>query len=59
MYGKRLAYTVKIEDVKPIEGADKIELAQVMIIQSLSRRMNSNPAISLCISKLILFFRMG
>ena len=30
MYGKRLAYTVKIKDVKPIEGADKIELAQVM-----------------------------
>ena len=30
MYGKRLAYTVKIKDIKPIEGADKIELAQVM-----------------------------
>ena len=30
MYGKRLAYTVKIKDVKPIEGADKIELARVM-----------------------------
>lgn len=30
MYGKRLAYTVKIKDMKPIEGADKIELAQVM-----------------------------
>ena len=30
MYGKRLAYTVKIKDIKPIEGADKIELATVM-----------------------------
>ena len=30
MYGKKLAYTVKIKDIKPIEGADKIELAQVM-----------------------------
>ena len=30
MYGKKLAYTVKIKDVKPIEGADKIELATVM-----------------------------
>ena len=30
MYGKKLAYTVKIKDIKPIEGADKIELATVM-----------------------------
>lgn len=30
MYGKPLAYIVKINDVTPIEGADKIELAHVL-----------------------------
>lgn len=30
MYGKPLAYIVKIDGISPIEGADKIELAQVM-----------------------------
>lgn len=30
MYGKKLAYIVKIKDVKPIIGADNIELARVM-----------------------------
>lgn len=30
MYGKPLAYIVKIKDVTPIEGADKIELAHVL-----------------------------
>lgn len=30
MYGKQLAYIVKINDVTPIEGADKIELAHVL-----------------------------
>ena len=29
MYGKKLAYSVKITDIKPIEGADKIEIAMV------------------------------
>ena len=30
MYGKPLAYIVKINDITPIEGADKIELAHVL-----------------------------
>ena len=30
MYGKPLAYIVKIDSISPIEGADKIELAHVM-----------------------------
>lgn len=30
MYGKPLAYIVKINDITPISGADKIELAHVM-----------------------------
>lgn len=30
MYGKPLAYTVKINEVNPIEGADRIEIAKVM-----------------------------
>lgn len=30
MYGKALAYIVKIEEVSPIAGADRIELAKVM-----------------------------
>lgn len=30
MYGKPLAYIAKIETIAPIEGADRIELAQVM-----------------------------
>ena len=30
MYGKPLAYIVKIDSISLIEGADKIELAHVM-----------------------------
>lgn len=45
MYGKPLAYIVKIKDIREIPGADRIELATVMDYTVVVKRMNTNQVI--------------
>lgn len=43
-FGKKLAYIVKVNDVRDIPGADRIQLASVMDYTVIIKKKNTSPA---------------